>query len=210
MRIVAFTGPKMCGKDTAAKALFNLNNPVVVPGQRSLFQKNPFAYGVKAICNLTFGWDFEQMDDPIFKETMLDEWPNCEPRWPMMDIANWMRDKYGGDVWVRAWINRVLPQFECQVITDLRFPEELEMLAQHQACIIYIHRTEAEEALAKAKAAGDEKALNPSEAHYPLMRQKANFVLENDGEPFELRNAVLQAVRQHFGYWGHWGTEHGN
>lgn len=210
MRIIAFCGPKHCGKDTAAKALLaqNIGGIVKVP-EKKLFHKNAFAYGVKKICHDTFGWGIDEMDDPIFKETKLISWPFIEPRWAMMDIANWMREKYGGDVHVRAWDQRIDLSYHCEVIPDHRFPEELEMLKARGALIIYINRASAEIALAEAKEAGDLKALNQSEAHYDLLKRNADYIIDNNGAPHEMQNAVLQAVRAHFGYWGYWDSVQG-
>lgn len=210
-RIIAFTGPKNCGKDTMAQGLRKLNWG---SGNASypFFGRTPFATGVKQICHDVFGWSWEQMDDADFKDTPSPEWPFIEPRWPMMDIANWMRDKYGPDVWVRA-LQRRLASLEASqetaygayLITDLRFPNELEWLKkQPNAFIIYVHRDEAEQKLAAAKAAGEAKALNPSEAHYDLMKANADVILDNNGTTYQSIAALQTIVRTHLEYWGYW------
>jgi NTP pyrophosphatase (non-canonical NTP hydrolase) len=208
-RIIAFTGPKECGKDTMAQVLFRQNLGKAL-GADKTFQRQPFAYGVKAICEMTFGWSMEEQDDAEFKETPLLEWPSIEPRWAMMDIANFMRDKYGPDVWVHALRRRLDKDLSSQhpagayVITDLRFPNEIEYLKKKDALIIYVERDEAEEKLAKAKAAGDAKALNPSEAYYDLMKAEADIVLDNNRDIHKAHADVLSAVRTKFGFWGYW------
>ena len=222
MRIVAFSGPKYCGKDTAAKILFRQNDRY----HKNLFRRAPMAEGVKNICREAFGYTDYELEDPKGKETKTDFFPFVEPRWPMMDVANFMRDKYGGDIWVQRWErvalqNEYTPEGEakcagetfdewdargwaCHVMTDLRFPEELEMLQRHNACIIYIHRSEAEENLSSKQGAGDAMALNPSEAHYKLIRENATYTIYNDQEIHNLHNEVLSCVRNHYGYWDHW------
>lgn len=210
-RIIALTGPKTCGKDTLAKVLlrqdWNKDNYYT-----PYFKKTPMASGVKNICELVFGWPLQQQDDPLFKETVLEEWPMIEPRWAMMDIANFMRDKYGPDVWVHA-LQRYIQKLEevdrhgAYIITDLRFPNELAWLKKNpNALVIYVHRTEAEEKLAAAQAAGDPKALNPSEAHYEEMRTGADAVLTNDAEIYKAQNNLVYAVREKFNHWIHWGV----
>lgn len=210
-RIIALTGPKMCGKDTMAKVLtaqnWNKDN-FYTP----FFKKTPMASGVKNICELVFGWSMGLQDDPLFKETLLEGWPFIEPRWAMMDIANFMRDKYGPDVWVHA-LRRHIGRLEHEdrhgayIITDLRFPNELAWLKRNpEALVIYVHRTEAEEKLAKAQATGDPKALNPSEAHYEEMRKGADLVLSNDAEIYKAQNDLVQAVRGKYKHWIHWGV----
>lgn len=208
-RIIAFTGPKTSGKDTMASILFRQNwnhARKYVP----IFKRTPFASGVKSICSSTFGWSMAEQDDPVFKETVLESWPNIMPRWALMDIANFMRDKYGPDVWVHA-LNRHIESLEkndphgAYVITDLRFPNEIAWLKNMGALIIYVHRTEAEEALAEAQERGDEAALNPSEMHYPLMRESADLVLSNDAEIHKGQAQVMNMIRQRFDHWTYWG-----
>lgn len=209
-RLIAFTGPKESGKDTLAKCLFSQNTPIA--GKYfPFFMRQPFSYGVKSICKSTFGWSMEQQDDPVFKETCLEEWPRIEPRWAMMDIANFMREKYGPDVWVHALESRLqIAEKEdphgAYVITDLRFPNEIDYLLRHNALIIYVQRDKAEKALKEAQARGDEKALNPSEAYYALMREKATVVLDNNGNIHQGHAQVFKAVRSHFGGWSTWGV----
>lgn len=222
MRIVAFSGPKYSGKDTAAKILFLQNNRY----GKNIFRRAPMAEGVKNICREAFGYTDRELEDPYAKETPTDFFPFIEPRWPMMDIANWMRDKYGGDIWVRRWervalasnykkkevvegltsISNNLPEsgWACHVMTDLRFPEELEMLKRLNACIIYVHRREAEDNLAAKQGAGDAMSLNPSEAHYKLIRENADYTIYNDLEIHHLHNEVLSCVSNFYGHWGTW------
>lgn len=207
MRVIAFSGPKTCGKDTAAKCLFKHNTG----DGRNYFHHLQMAGGVKGICREMFGYTTAQMEDAVLKETPTETWPHLEPRWPMMDIANWLRDKYGNDVHCRRWerLANTLEDWGAIVVTDLRFPEELEMFSRLGALVIYVERSEAEKALASKQAAGDAKALNPSEAHYALIKayaQEHGAVINNDASIHNLHNNVNSAVRMRFGHWSHWGA----
>lgn len=211
-RIIAFTGPKACGKDTMAQVLLRQNNGFNNV-HYNYFARTPFAQGVKTICNQVFGWPLDLQDDSAFKETVLEEWPHVAPRWPMMDIANWFRDKYGPDVWVHTLARRIAAYeetnpFGAYVITDLRFPNELEWLKrQPNAWIVYVYRDEAEQKLQEAKATGDAMALNPSEAHYDLIKAEADLVLANNQEIYKAHNTLLQELRVRFGHFSYWLTE---
>jgi hypothetical protein len=204
MRIVALCGPKYCGKDTAAKGLLGLNDK----HKKYLFRRAPMAEGVKRIVTEVFGIPEEVFEDPVLKETVWHDYPHIEPRWLLMDIANWMRKKYGGDVWPNRWERIALAPYNegigCFVITDLRFPEELEMLRRHRSLIIYVHRDSAEQALHQGQKAGNAMALNPSEAHHAMLRDKADVILVNDGSVEQLHNRVLSIVRNRFDFWTHW------
>lgn len=202
-RIIAFSGPKYSGKDTAASILFRQNE---TPGYANSFLRMPFAWGTKTICSLAFGYPEGLLEDPVLKETPTEDWPHIAPRWPMMDVANWFRDKYGEDIWVRVNKRRIIEQhaanpYWAYVITDWRFPQETTWLKAMNALRIYISRPSAEEQLHEAQKAGDAMALNPSEMHYASTREAATHIIKNDAEPYKMHNQVLSAVRNHFGFW---------
>jgi hypothetical protein len=207
---VAFCGPKYCGKDTAARTLLDLNQERK-PGEYYIFRRAPVAEGIKNVLREMFGWDDSIIEDPIAKEKDIELYPGgpvMAPRWPMMDGANWMRDKWGPAVhakrWERVSLQRDHPPM-CHVITDMRFPEEVDMTEDHDTLRIYIERAEAEAKIAEAKKAGDAMALNRSESHFDMLRRRAHIILPNNGEIYQLRNEVHAAVNNRFGYWGHWG-----
>ena len=203
MRIVAFTGPKGCGKDTAAKGLLDLNQK----HRTNFFHRQMMAGPAKAIAAMAFGLTEEQIEDRVLKETVLERFPYLCPRQLVIDVANWYRDQYSGHVWAHAW-ERIASgkanKWGCFVITDIRFPEEIEMLRRHDSILIYVNRREAEEELAKKQAAGDKLAQNVSESHYGLLYDNADAVVENNNEVYNLHNEVISVVRNHFDYWGHW------
>lgn len=212
MRLIAFCGPKSCGKDTAAKKLFTLNDE---RGQH-LFRRAPMAEGVKNICHDFFGWSYDSMDEMEFKETKREWWPNgpvLEPRWAMMDIANWLRDKYGGEIHAERWAHHTLQIYAywgAHVVTDMRFPEELQVFERVGGSgflPIYVERPEAEEALTTKQQAGDQMALNPSEAHYTMLRQycKDNgAVIHNNRTIEHLHAEVASVVCNKFTHWQYW------
>jgi hypothetical protein len=205
MRIIAFSGPKYCGKDTAAKGLLRLN----AGDRRAYFRRAPMAEGVKEICKIAFGYTDLETEDPILKETKTTTYPFVEPRWPMMDIANWFRSQYGGEVWAKRWERVTLAQadaFGCHVMTDLRFPEELEMLKRLNGMIVYVDRAEAEAALRAKRSSGNAMALNVSESHYGLIRDSADFVVENNGTIAQLHDEVESLVKGRWGHWHHWNV----
>ncbi len=211
IKVIAFCGPKGCGKDTAASFLLDMNAAY----GKNLFRKAPMAEGVKNICRDFFGWLPEEMDDFTFKETPRPLWEGglaIEPRWPMMDVANWLRDKYGGDIHARRWAQhtRNNAHWGAHVVTDMRFPEELEVLSQFDFFPIYIDRPAAEEALGAKQRAGDSMANNPSETHYAFLRQYAEAhgaVISNDGPTYKLQNNVLMRTGTRFEHWHYWLPE---
>lgn len=178
MKVIAFCGPKTCGKDTAANALFNTTQEVY-------FTRTPFATGVKNVCAEFFEWTDTQMDDPVFKETPIALYPGGPiqpPRYPMMDIANGLRANYGADIHAARWyrLHKDLKHSVC-VVTDLRFPNELDYIWKaDKSLVVYIENDRAEAELAEAKAAGDYGGLNPSESHYTYLKQHADRIITNN------------------------------
>jgi hypothetical protein len=213
-RAVAIGGPKYCGKDTACKYLLDLtgsDDPELGGFARYKFVRHIMAGGVKSICTEMFGYPPELMENPALKEQPTSFYPFIAPRWPMMDIANWLREKYGGDVHARRWerLAHILhadgPRKVCLVQPDLRFPEELEMHQRLGSLIVYVERDSAEQSLTAKQLAGDEMALNQSEIHHAAIKAAAHVVLRNEeGQPHVLRNGIITAVRNHYGYWKHW------
>lgn len=211
MRIIALTGPKGCGKDTAAQCLFNQNTVF----RKNLFRQAPMAEGVKNICTDFFGWDTTQMSEMSFKETPIPFWPGrepLEPRWPMMDIANYLRDRFGGAIHAERWAMHAknATNWRAHVVTDMRFPEELATFVReggNEFLPLYIERPEAEAALSRKQAEGDAMALNPSEAHYATMRacaEEHGIVVLNDGSVEHLWGQVLTAVKLKYKHWQYW------
>lgn len=191
MNILAFSGPKFSGKDTAAKRLEVINTRLGA----DLFVKKSFAAVPKFICQLAAGFTDDECNATHLKERELDRWPYEKPRQLMMDVPNWFRDRLDGYVWVRAWLRRVTPVVKAYpdtifVITDLRFPEEVGAVTVFGGKIVYIERPEASGALREAQQAGDTLALNPSEAHYDFIRRHAAYQIYNDGDLNDLYTKV--------------------
>ncbi|MEB3059338.1 hypothetical protein, partial [Parvimonas sp. D9] len=131
-RVLVFTGPKGSGKDTACA------NPLLerarlrrlrFPQERPLFERVPFAGAIKQSCSILYGLTEEEMEDSILKEKTLSRWPWQPPRKLLQDDANAKREQYDGYFHVRAWLRAVAKsRAHCIVVTDLRFPEELQIL----------------------------------------------------------------------------------
>jgi hypothetical protein len=203
MRIIAFTGPKTCGKDTAWEGLQKLN----AQHNMSLFRQQQMAGPAKRIAAEAFGYDPALNDDPALKEVPLSFWPYLCPRRLVIDVANWYRDQYGGEVWARRWeqiADRNSRGVAAHVMTDLRFPEELDMLDRHQSLIIYIDREKSETALRESQEAGDQMARNVSESHYTMLRARANAVVTNNATIEEFHDSIEHVLYNAWGYVTKW------
>ncbi|UTC29948.1 deoxynucleotide monophosphate kinase [Brevundimonas phage vB_BpoS-StAshley] len=204
MRIIAFAGPKSCGKDTAARYLLARNSLL----KNQLFRQLNFAETLKLTLELMFGYTPAELNDAALKEVMIDRWPAKTPRDIMQNFANLMRTMYAQDIFVRAWVRKAMllgSDKNCILVTDLRHPEELEKLRELGAKIIYVDNPKVEAERVAGRAAGDPLWSDSSEAFSDLMRQEADAVVYNDGEGFQrLYDHVHQAVLQLYGDWKDW------
>jgi hypothetical protein len=202
MRIIAFSGPKTCGKDTAAKFLLDQNKLLM----RSLFMPAPFAEPVKGTCQMIFGFSAAQLNDMPFKEQPIKGWPDKTPRFHMQNVAKMFRTYYGGDVWVQAWERKIATlKTQCIVVTDLRHTEELETLKSMGAIICYVQRDIAEAELTTARAEGNALASDVSESFYHLIRKEAHYTITNNGTISELHEQVAKVARAALGDYHTWG-----
>jgi hypothetical protein len=138
MNVIAFCGLTKSGKNTAAF-------PLVEQG----FAEIGFADKVKEIVAELYNVPLEWMHDPILKETPCRELFGKTPRQVLQPIAT---EAFRDMVSTNTWINYVyfkLQRIEKRytevaqkpvhaVITDLRFPNEAEMLKSIGATIVYI------------------------------------------------------------------------
>lgn len=200
-KIIGFGGPKTSGKDTAAARLLTRNE---VDG-RQYFRKIAFAGAIKKSCQLMFGLTDDEIEVDALKEKTLERWPYLKPRQILMDEANGLRDRYDGNIHVRAWLRQVAAVGnECVLITDLRFPEEIEMIKNMGGYICYVQRKTAEERLVKEREDAESTGSNVSESHYDLIRNSAHFILPNNAGYEELFDDVEKMVRSIWGSWRDW------
>lgn len=171
---VVFTGPKGSGKDSCATRLL-LKHPNA--------EKIAFAGGIKAALGILLGYTTAEMEEAYLKENPLKRWPFNIPRQELQDEANRLRDKYDGYFHVRVFLRRVAASSaSCIVVTDLRFPEELEVMSQLGAHIVWVKRPAAISDLAQKQAEGDAMASNVSESHWELIHRSATYTIVNDAD----------------------------
>lgn len=200
-KIIAFAGPKGSGKDTAAARLLTRNEIE----RAEFFVRTPFAYGVKEICKMVFGLTNDEVEDSTLKETKLDRWPFETPRKLLQDIANHFRDEYSPDVWVKTWERRIQNIGNaCALITDMRFPEEVQRVKDMGGYIVYVQRDSAEEKLNQAIAEGDPLATNVSESHWDFIKESADEILYNNGMVQDIFDPVEAIVKKLYGHWLLW------
>jgi hypothetical protein len=139
--IVAFCGFIGSGKDTCADYLIKNHG----------FVKLSFAGILKDILSIIFGWDRIMLDglnneDRKWRET-IDTWwaeklkiENFSPRYAMRFIGtDLFRNCFNKDLWTIS-VERSLSKYKKVVITDCRFPNEINMLQKYNTVLIHVIR----------------------------------------------------------------------
>lgn len=142
MKILGITGLIGSGKDTVADYLCANHN----------FKRMSFAATLKDAVASVFNWD-RQMLEGSTKESrewreQVDQWwsdrleiPNLTPRWVLQQWGTEVcRKNFHNDVWVASVENKLRNNQENIVITDCRFPNELEAIKRSNGITARVYR----------------------------------------------------------------------
>jgi hypothetical protein len=140
--IIGITGFISSGKDTAA------NYFVAQHG----FKRDSFAGALKDAVASVFGWDRELLEGltpeaRIWRE-QVDPWwstrlkiPKLTPRWVLQYWGtNVCRFGFHDDIWIAALENRLRHRNGHTVISDVRFPNEIQAIRNAGGIIIWVKR----------------------------------------------------------------------
>lgn len=140
MKIVGLVGFKGSGKDSAS-------TPLLEQG----FQKTSFAGVLKDCCSAIFGWDRDMLEgttgEARLKREETDLWwaeklgrPGFSPRRAFTSLGtDVIRTHFNENIWVLAVENQIR-QGGDWVLTDCRFPNELQMVKDLGGTIIRVKR----------------------------------------------------------------------
>ena len=124
--IIGIAGYKGSGKDTAGSVLTEMFG----------FKKMSFAAPIKDLVANTFDLSRSMLDGttPQARELREQELPqvfNKTPRFLLQVIGTGFRDLVHPDVWVKIVEEKYKSQSNHVVITDVRFPNEVDMINNH-------------------------------------------------------------------------------
>lgn len=142
--IISLTGLIGSGKDTVADYLVDEYG----------FTRDAFASTVKDVLAAVFSWDREMLEGRTKsareQRNQVDEWwanrlelPEFTPRWAMQHIGtDVFRQHFHDDIWIAALENRLSKHKGHVVITDARYPNELEMVRRLNGQCWHVERGE--------------------------------------------------------------------
>lgn len=169
--LIGILGRMGSGKDTVAKELVETYG----------FRQDSFAATLKDITSQIFGWDREllsggSLESRAFREE-VDEWwseklgiPNFTPRLALQLLGtDVFRNNFHENIWVLSAMRRY-QDGEHVVISDARFPNEVQTIREMGGHIIRVDRGEEPEwwPIAKGAAEGREVALKAMKEHYKI------------------------------------------
>lgn len=143
-RIISLSGLQGSGKDTVADILC----------ERYGYKRISFAASLKDAVASVFCWDREMLEGRTAgaraQREQVDEWwstrlqmPGLTPRRVLQEWGtDVMRNNFHSDIWVASLERQIMtaPANARFVITDCRFPNELNILRRLNAAIWWIHR----------------------------------------------------------------------
>ncbi len=133
--IIAFSGKKGSGKDTAAAIL-----ETQLKESGFLIRRDQFAARLKKACSIIFNTPMEYFEDENLKKQIHSE-TRLTYRQILQKVGtDLFRNQIDSKIWARAPFTKVLKEKEILILTDLRFRNEAEQVKLHGGKIIRINR----------------------------------------------------------------------
>jgi hypothetical protein len=170
-RVVGITGRKFNGKDTLGKYFI----------ENMGYEKLAFADALKDACKCIFGFSDEQLYGD--KKEEVDECWKVSPRKVLQFVGtelfrnqlSTIMPEIGNDIWVAVIKKKILDNPSKKfVITDVRFPNECELIKKLGGTIIRVNRS----------SVNTEVDVHASEI--AIEKLEVDFQMENDGTIEEL------------------------
>lgn len=205
--IIGIMGLKGAGKDTAANHLISHYN----------FQKESFAASLKDACSVIFNWDREMLEgtteisreqreipDPFWSKKLGHDW---SPRYALQIMGtDILRKQFYDGLWLASVENRIQKTEGDTVITDVRFPNEVELIRNANGLLINIVRGEEPRWLEIATSANNgeytsqqvmaTKYSHVHQSEWACAGTKVDIEISNSGTFRELDNCIDSFMRQ--------------
>lgn len=204
MRLIAISGWIGCGKDTVAEYLI----------KKYSFRRESMAKSLKDAVSAIFNWDRDMLEGstPISREwrETRDEWWSTRlgfdisPRSALQNVGTELfREQFDQNIWVLSLENRIIcSENDSIVITDCRFPNEIEMIRRLGGRTVWVQRGPEPNWYHTAIAAcrGDSQALsymiehNIHASEWKWVDTEFDYVLTNNNTLADLHNGIENMI----------------
>lgn len=207
--VVGFIGS---GKDTVAEYLANEYN----------FKHESFASSLKDAVSAVFGWDRQLLEGQTinarqWRETVDTWWaerlkiPNLTPRYILQQWGTEVcRQGFHDDIWIASIENKLRNSNDNIVISDCRFPNEIQAIRRLGGTVVRVVRGAEPEWYKHAKnynsgprtigwSIGKDylDRLNIHASEYSWIGTKFDYVLDNNSTVDELYQQIKNLVQDH-------------
>jgi len=202
--IVGITGLIGSGKDTVADYLVNFHE----------FRRESFASTLKDAVSAVFGWDRTMLEgrtkearewreqvDPWWAERLA--MPTLTPRWILQYWGTEVcRKAFHDDIWIASLENKLRTSKDHVVISDCRFPNEIDSIKRAGGKIVWIRRGPLPEWYEIAQQANkginwavqELKALGIHSSETAWIGTEFDVIIENDGSIEQLYSQTKQLI----------------
>ena len=201
--IVGICGLIGSGKDTIADYLVNLHQ----------FRRESFARSLKDAVAAVFGWDRDMLEGRTkqsreWREQVDFWWSNrlgikITPRWV---LQNWgtevCRQGFHDDIWIASLENKLRNSQDNVVISDCRFPNEINAIKKSNGIIVWVQRGElpdwydialdANQGSVKALNYIQELGIHPSE--WKWIGTEFDIIIDNNSSLNNLYNQIESII----------------
>lgn len=203
--ILSITGLIGSGKDTIADYLCTYYG----------FKKLSFAASLKDAVSLVFGWDRFLLEGTTkesreWRETVDSWWaerlnmPHLTPRWVLQYWGTEVcRNGFHQEIWIASLENKIRTITEDIVITDCRFPNEIEMVKKLNGISVRVERgprpiwysdalsfNKGPTHIGWALARQTLEAYNVHPSEYCSIGLEYDHIIDNNGTIWDLHNKV--------------------
>lgn len=212
VKIIGICGLKGSGKDTVGN---------IICKNDSSFVKMSFADTLKDIVSILMGWDRKLLQGDTtesreWREKADDYWSDAfgkmiTPRIILQQLGtNVMRDHFLKSIWVDSLKKKIINSNNNIVITDVRFPNEIDMIKSLGGSFIRVERGELPSWFRKVESFqkdGTDNLMYPIPYYVPEINDvhesewswigfdNPKVVIKNDGTLEELNNKIKEFLK---------------